>query len=446
MTFITTIAAFSNQGLGGIGGEPVGQGFVNSNSFNITLVALHVDDTNIYVGGSQGLTSAYISRFQLVNDSTVFSGSVGSGTTLARLTSMVVNNDINANIYAVYYSVSNVSGTNYGTIILKKFSIYGDILGSKTLITDSGSYMSWQNTYITQDSTGYLYATYNTAYAGSTTGLPGARIQKMDNLGTTVWTVTLKPTTTSSVSNYAVSRSVAVDSTNNVYVLYYYTVAGTGGYDSYYNVLVKFSSAGAVIWCKRLNATDRFQSIKIINNTLFLLGSNTGFQTAANDIMQLNTDGTILAQFNFGLQGEFTTDVTKDTAGNYYFTVGNSIIKTDSAFTIIYVRKITNNSVVISISSIQWRNNLLYFTIIGATGAANGLVMKVPEDRIIRKGNYIVGTNNIVMYNSTATKANTTYTLSTETKIVTTLTTTSSSITAGTGTIGLDGNWTNYLI
>jgi len=210
--------------------------------------------------------------------------------------------------------------------------------------------------------------------------------------------------------------------------------------------LVKFSSAGAVIWCKRLNATDRFQSIKIINNTLFLLGSNTGFQTAANDIMQLNTDGTILAQFNFGLQGEFTTDVTKDTAGNYYFTVGNSIIKTDSAFTIIYVRKITNNSVVISISSIQWRNNLLYFTIIGATGAANGLVMKVPEDRIIRKGNYIVGTNNIVMYNSTATKANTTYTLSTETKIVTTLTTTSSSITAGTGTIGLDGNWTNYLI
>jgi len=434
MTFITTIAAFSNQGLGGIGGEPVGQGFVNSN-LNMVPVALYVDDTTIYVGGSRGAAVPYVSKFQLVDNTTVFSGTAGAGTTLARLTSFIVNN---TNIYAVYYSS--------GTSILKKFSIAGDVLGSKTLITDTVSSMSWQNTYITQDSAGYLYATYNTAYSSSTTGLPGARIQKMDTLGTTVWTVTLKPTTTSSASNYAVSRSVAVDSTNNVYVLYYYNVAGTGGYDSYYNVLVKFSSAGAVVWCKRLNATDRFQSIKIINDTLFLLGSNTGFQTAANDIMQLNTDGTILAQFNFGLQGEFTTDVTKDTAGNYYFAIGNSIVKTNSTFAIIYVRKITNNSVVISIGAIQWRNNLLYFTIVGATGAANGLVMKVPEDRIIRKGNYIVGTNNIVMYNSTATKANTTYTLSTETKIVTTLTTTSSSITAGTGTIGLDGNWTNYLI
>jgi len=244
MTFITTIAAFSNQGLGGIGGEPVGQGFVNSN-LNMVPVALYVDDTTIYVGGSRGAAVPYVSKFQLVDNTTVFSGTAGAGTTLARLTSFIVNN---TNIYAVYYSS--------GTSILKKFSIAGDVLGSKTLITDTVSSMSWQNTYITQDSAGYLYATYNTAYSSSTTGLPGARIQKMDTLGTTVWTVTLKPTTTSSASNYAVSRSVAVDSTNNVYVLYYYNVAGTGGYDSYYNVLVKFSSAGAVVWCKRLNATE----------------------------------------------------------------------------------------------------------------------------------------------------------------------------------------------
>ncbi|NER35226.1 MAG: hypothetical protein F6J93_14650, partial [Oscillatoria sp. SIO1A7] len=206
-----------------------------------------------------------------------------------------VTTDSNGNIYITGSTEGDLGGTNAGShdIFVAKYESSGNLAWTKQLGTTEED-RSWD---ITTDSTGKIYITGHTGgtLAGSNAGTYDAFISKLDSDGTVIWTEQFGTTQSD------VSQSIAIDSSDNVYLTGGTRGALEGTNAGSSDIFVrKYDSDGNLKWTEQFGTggTDSASSITTDSTgqnlylTGFTYGSLEGTNAGKSDIWiaKLTTD------------------------------------------------------------------------------------------------------------------------------------------------------------
>ena len=167
------------------------------------------------------------------------------------------------------------------------------------------------------DSSGNIYVA-GYGVSGTTSNNDGF-VQKYNTAGALQWQRYLGGGSSTST----IFKSVAVDSSGNIYVAGYTNMQGAGGWDI---LVAKYNSSGSIQWQRILGGTSTDQSIGIavdssanVYISAYTMSSGQGDRDLL--VAKYNTSGTIQWQYTLGdsyAQGGI--EVTVDGSGNVYVT------------------------------------------------------------------------------------------------------------------------------
>ncbi len=212
--------------------------------------------------------------------------------------------DSSGNIYITGYAFSNTK-----TIPILKFDPNGNLLWQKVW----GALSNSENGYgIAVDSSGNVYVTGSAyVYGGGSLDLI---LLKLDSNGNLLWQRSWGGT--SSDEGYG----VAVDSSGSVYVTGY---TGSFGFTGFAAILLKFSSAGNLLWEKTWGGTyEAGQSVAVDpSGNVYVAGYTNHFGAGNYDMLILKFDGSsgLLWSRTWGGPGnDQAFNVAIDPVGNIY--------------------------------------------------------------------------------------------------------------------------------
>jgi len=226
----------------------------------------------------------------------------GTGIDIANSVSV----DSSGNSYVAGQTASAGAGSR--DFLFAKYDSSGTIQWQRTL---GGS--GYDQSYgVANDSAGNLYITGNTDSDGE--GSSDLLLAKYNSSGVIQWQRTLGSTGTE------FSRSIAVDSSDNIYI------AGesdpTGANDG--ALLAKYNSSGAIQWQRTLSgdANDQWQQVKVdASGNVYVVGDTRSGGEGGDEILlaKYNSSGTIQWQRLLGLGGnDGASGVSFDSSGNVY--------------------------------------------------------------------------------------------------------------------------------
>jgi uncharacterized delta-60 repeat protein len=210
------------------------------------------------------------------------------------------------------YSLGDTRSTGAGTddFLLSKRDPAGTIQWQRTL----GGTGSEEGTSIAIDSSDNLYVLGETDSAGA--GYDDFLLAKYNSSGTIQWQRVL-----GGASNYDQGYSVAIDSSNNVYVLGYTSSTGAGGSDC---LLAKYNSSGTIQWQRVLGGAGNEEGYSIAidsSDNLYVFGETSSAGAGGDDFLlaKYNSSGTIQWQRVLGgASGEKAQSVAIDSSNNVY--------------------------------------------------------------------------------------------------------------------------------
>ena len=222
--------------------------------------------------------------------------------------------DSSGNVYVCGYGY-NASG--YNVQLISKYNTSGTIQWQRTL-TDTSSAPNDYARSIAVDSSGNVYVCGS---GRNSSGVVAQSISKYNNSGTIQWQNTL---TDASATPNSIANSIAVDSSGNVYV------CGYGRNSSNKNVqsISKYNNSGTIQWQKTL--TDLYTSpsssaygIAVDSSgNVYVCGS--GLNSAGYNVQSIskyNNSGTIQWQrtlTNTYLPADGANSIAVDSSGNVY--------------------------------------------------------------------------------------------------------------------------------
>ena len=156
--------------------------------------------------------------------------------------------------------------------------------------------MSYYPTSTTVDTSGNIYTLgYSNSPAMNASGYQSTVVQKVDSSGNLLWRNYLAGSNVASPGNH--TKSIAVDSSGNVYICGYFTVG------SQYGWIAKYNSTGTIQWQKSIQGSyntygnnilvDSSGNIYVAGNTLYSISCNlyNSFWIA-----KFNSSGTVIWQ------------------------------------------------------------------------------------------------------------------------------------------------------
>jgi len=232
------------------------------------------------------------------------------------------------------------------------------------------------------DSSGNVYVTGNTKDPSD--GNNKAFIAKYNSSGTIQWQRQL------SGSGSEIGNGIALDSSNNAYVVLSTNSQGSGSSDA---VIAKYNSSGTIQWQRILggSGSDLPYGVSIDSSgNAYIIGytRSEGPGSAAWLIAKYNTSGDIQWQRTFGGSGfDIGNGVDVDSSGNVYV-AGNlgpgsahavAIVKYNSSGTIQWQRSLVVSGGYPQISGIVVSDDNVY--VAGRTGSPSSmLIAKFPSD------------------------------------------------------------------
>tara|TARA_R110000796_G_scaffold97000_1_gene203729 strand:+ start:918 stop:2273 length:1356 start_codon:yes stop_codon:yes gene_type:complete len=349
--------------------------------------------------------------------------------------------DSGDNVYVVGKSAS--SGGNNDDFLLAKYNSAGTIQWQRSLgggTTDRGY-------GIAVDSNDYVYVT---GFSNSTgAGAGDFLLAKYDSSGTIQFQRTLGSTA------YDEARAVAIDSSDNVYVLGI-TYSITNG-DA---LLAKYNSSGTLQWQRSLGgaSTDVGRGVAIdSSDNVYAFGYTISEGTGSNDYLlaKYNSSGTLQWQKILGgVSSEKGIAVAIDSSDNVYVNGETSslgagsrdflIAKYDSSGTVQWQRTLGTAGYEVGNSiTIDSQGSILVLGETEGVGSGNKdfLLAKLPSDGSLT-GTYVLDGVDVVYSASAATAATSTLTAATST-----LTGATSTLTAATTThTDASASFTSYLV
>ena len=309
---------------------------------------------------------------------------------------------------------------------------------------DSAGTIQWQRTLggtgsdfarsVKVDSSGNVYVVGWTDSIGA--GSSDFLLAKYNSSGTIQWQRILGGAT------FDRGHSVAIDSSDNLYVVGFTDSSGAGDFDF---LLAKYNSSGTIQWQRTLGGTgdDRGNSVAIdSSDNVYVLGQNTSTGAGNDDFLlaKYNSSGTIQWQKILGANDDRGQSVAIDSSDNVYV-VGKTdsypdlnflIAKYNSSGTIQWQRVLGGSNVEIGNSVAIDSSDTLYvlgYTESTGAGGDDFLMAKLPNDGSLT-GTYVLDGVDMVYAASSLTAATSTLTAATSS-----LTDSSSSLTAATSTL-----------
>jgi len=346
----------------------------------------------------------------------------GTGSDFARS----VKVDSSGNVYVVGWTDSIGAGSS--DFLLAKYNSSGTIQWQRIL----GGATFDRGHSVAIDSSDNLYVVGFTDSSGA--GDFDFLLAKYNSSGTIQWQRTLGGTGDDR------GNSVAIDSSDNVYVLGQNTSTGAGNDDF---LLAKYNSSGTIQWQRVLGGSgnDRGQSVAIdSSDNVYVVGFE--FSTNAGNLLlaKYNSSGTIQWQKILGANDDRGQSVAIDSSDNVYV-VGKTdsypdlnflIAKYNSSGTIQWQRVLGGSNVEIGNSVAIDSSDTLYvlgYTESTGAGGDDFLMAKLPNDGSLT-GTYVLDGVDMVYAASSLTAATSTLTAATSS-----LTDSSSSLTAATSTL-----------
>ena len=168
---------------------------------------------------------------------------------------------------------------------------------------------------VAADSAGNIYITGETNSFGPHTPYPTLFLTKYDTNGTLVWQRTWSNTSET-------ANAIALDSAGNIYVTGNIRDAG---YGTYYALLLKFNSAGGLLWERDWGVSNDFDvgnglAVDSTGN-VYLVGETQNWGAGEFDalIMKFDPSGTLLWERTWGGKNfERAYAAAVDSAGNLY--------------------------------------------------------------------------------------------------------------------------------
>jgi hypothetical protein len=267
-----------------------------------------------------------------------------------------VDVDSSGNVYVCGFT--QVSGT--AGILVAKYDTSGTIQWQRTL---DGA--------VTEDARGIVVASSGNIYIAGFTNSQGAGaldviIAKYDNSGTIQWQRILGD----SGNDYGLS--IAVDSSENVYVSGMTNSQGAGGLDA---LITKYDTSGTIQWQRILGGSGNDYALNLTvdsSGNVYISGLTTSAGAGGNEglIAKYDTSGTIQWQRVLGSVGNERLDgIAVDSSGNLYVVGGSDNFGT---FAIVIAKY--NNS-----GTIQWQRSL------DSSGTEQGVAIRVDN-----LGNYYI--------------------------------------------------------
>jgi uncharacterized delta-60 repeat protein len=268
-------------------------------------------------------------------------------------------------------------------------------------------------------------------------GVNGAQIAKYNSSGTLQWQQRL------SASNEVICTGVALDSSANVYLSGYYNAGGATGNEI---LIIKYDTGGTLQWQRRLGGSaDQIGNAVAVDSSgnVYVCGYAVG-ATIALIVAKYNTSGTIQWQRSLdGSGSEQGNSIAVDSSGNVYVcgrnTTGSNaflIAKYNTSGTIQWQRILSGGDAYGMGIAVDGSNN---FYICGYSDQRSGnndfLFAKLPTDGT-KTGTYVVGGYPYTYAASSLTSATSTLTAASAS-----LTDTPSGLTSATST--MSGNDTN---
>ena len=227
--------------------------------------------------------------------------------------SMVIDNS--ENIYVIGYISGSGTGRDFSTI---KYNSNGDLLWVRTYNGSANG--DDRATQIAIDNQGNIYVTGFSAGIG--TGASDYTTIKYNTNGDSLWVQRYNGPGNSGDS----ATSLVIDALNNIYVTGYSGGSGTG--NDY--ATIKYNSNGDLIWVRRYNGPgngiDQAKSIAIDSSeNIYVTGFSAGVGTGTSDYatIKYNSLGDLLwvKRYNGSANGDDQANsLTIDTATNIYVT------------------------------------------------------------------------------------------------------------------------------
>jgi uncharacterized delta-60 repeat protein len=399
---------------------------------------------NFYALGNTGSTGAGINDFLLAKHDS--SGTIqwqrvlgGAGTETASSVAI----DSTGNVYVL--GSTNSTGAGNSDFLLAKYNSVGTIQWQRIL----GGASDENGNSIAIDSSDNVYVFGLTSSAGA--GFTNFLLAKYNSSGTIQWQRILGSTGDEQ------GLGVAIDSTGNVYVIGMTSSAGAGSIDF---LLAKYDPSGTIQWQRVLGGAgvDWGQSVAIdSSNNVYVLGYTNSTGAGSNDFLlaKYNSSGTIQWQRVLGGAGsDVGRGVSIDSSDNVYV-IGQTastgagsndflIAKYNSAGTIQWQRVLggAGSDVAFSIA-IDSSDNVCVIGQTASTGAGSNdfLLAKLTNDGSLT-GTYVLNGSNIIYAASSLTAATSTLTAATSS-----LTAGTSSLTSATSTLtNASASLTSYLV
>jgi uncharacterized delta-60 repeat protein len=350
--------------------------------------------------------------------------------------------DSSNNVYVTGSTGSTGAGSN--DLLVAKYNSSGTIQWQRVLGgsgTDAGR-------SVAIDSSDNVYVFGDTGSTGA--GGVDFLLAKYNSSGTIQWQRVLGG------SGSDAGRSVAIDSSDNVYVLGYENSTGAGGFDF---LLAKYNSSGTIQWQRVLGGSgnDFGESVAIdSSDNVYVLGRSSSTGAGGTDLLlaKYNSSGTIQWQRVLGETGDdYGQSVAIDSSDNVYvlgYTSSGAggtdflLAKYNSSGTIQFQRVLggtgADQGYAVTIDS---SNNVYVFgfTVSTGAGSVDYLLAKLPNDGSLT-GTYVLDGVNIIYAASSLTAATSTLTAATSS-----LTSATSTLTAATSTLAdASASLTSYLV
>ena len=350
--------------------------------------------------------------------------------------------DSSDNVYAFGQTLS--AGAGVTDFLLAKYNSAGTIQWQRTL-GGSGYDLGFS---VAIDSSDNVYVL---GQERSTSAAYAFLLAKYNSSGAIQWQRVLGGTGTDS------GRSVAIDSSDNVYVLGYQDSAGAGLDDF---LIAKYNSSGVIQWQRVFGGSGNEQGYSVAidsSDNVYVLGYTSSTGAGSNDFLlaKYNSSGTIQWQRVLGgASSEIGYSVAIDSSDNVY-ALGQTnstgagdydflLAKYDSSGAVQWQRTLGGASEDIGNSiAIDSSDNLYVFGTGRTTnlGFRAFLLAKLPNDGSLT-GTYVLDSLNIVYAASSLTGATSTLTAATSS-----LTDASASLTSATSTLtDASASLTSYLV
>ncbi len=219
-----------------------------------------------------------------------------------------ITQDSAGNTYVAGYTWGFTPGTP--SIILLKFSYTGVLLFQK-LWSDSAFDYAYG---IALDKSGNIYVSGWT----NNNGGPSLLLLKFNSVGGLLWQRTWGG------SNYpSYGQSVAVDPSGNIYVAGYYTSTSSSDQNA---TLVKFDPIGDLLWARRWGGGTPSQARSVAldsSGNIYVTGFTTSFGNGGADVflLKFNSTGSLRIETTWGGSGDDKGNgIAVDSAGNAYVT------------------------------------------------------------------------------------------------------------------------------